>query len=108
MTRAVFRTANGLLCGFSLSGHAGDGVRGEDIVCAAISSAAYLTVNTRTDVCGCKAQPKQRDGFLQIELTGGDVQRGQDLLRGLKLHLEQLQEQYPKRIQVESMEESVC
>ncbi len=108
MTRAVFRSAKGLLCGFSLSGHAGGGSWGKDIVCAAISSAAYLTVNTLTDICGCQARIEERDGLLQMTLKREDIPRAQDLLRGLKLHLEQLQEQYPQRIRVESMEESVC
>ena len=41
----------GTVLGFSLQGHAGCGEAGGDIVCAAVSSAAYLTVNTLTDVC---------------------------------------------------------
>ena len=41
----------GTVLGFSLQGHAGCGEAGQDIVCAAVSSAAYLTVNTLTDVC---------------------------------------------------------
>ena len=41
-------TADGLLSGFSVTGHAGAGEYGQDIVCAAVSSATYMTAN---DLC---------------------------------------------------------
>ena len=44
-------SSEGLLQGFLMEGHAGAGEAGQDVVCAAISSAAYLVVNTLTDIC---------------------------------------------------------
>ena len=41
--------------GFCISGHAGAGSAGRDIVCAAVSSAAYMAANTLTDVIGAGA-----------------------------------------------------
>ena len=54
MIKANFYQKNGLYCGFIISGHAG-GKYGQDIVCAGVSSAVMLTVNTLTDflVCDC-------------------------------------------------------
>ena len=40
MIRIRFRTQQGQISGFTLTGHAGAGAAGEDIVCAAVSSAA--------------------------------------------------------------------
>ena len=52
MIKAVFYTENGGLSGFSLTGHAGCGTAGNDVACAAVSSAAELTCNTITDFFG--------------------------------------------------------
>ena len=44
MIRAeFFADAQGTLLGFSVTGHAGLAESGEDILCAAVSSAAYMT-----------------------------------------------------------------
>ena len=55
MTRVVFLRAGQTLLGYDISGHSGAGVAGEDVVCAAISSAAYLVANTITEVCAIAA-----------------------------------------------------
>lgn len=68
MTRATFVRKDGLLCGFTLRGHAGAGVSGTDVVCAAISSAAYLAANTITEICRCPADTEARDGFLRVSV----------------------------------------
>ena len=88
------------LCGFRMEGHAG-GEAGSDIVCAAISSAVYMTANTVTDVCGCEATITVEDGFFFLLLTAGEETRAADILEGLRLHLTGLQEQYPKRLHVD-------
>ena len=50
MITVQFYSQAGLLTGFSLDGHAGRGEEGEDLLCASVSSAAYMTANTITDV----------------------------------------------------------
>lgn len=100
MTQSKFFLRDGAIVGFELSGHTGAGRAGEDIVCAAVSSAAYMTVNTLTDVLGVAADIAERDGFLRVMLPAGDSLRGRDLLQGFFLHLTGLQEQYPHHIQV--------
>ena len=91
---------NDRLCGFRMEGHAG-GKAGSDIVCAAISSAAYMAANTVTEVCGCKADITEKDGFLFLMLTAGDEDRAADVLEGLRLHLIELQKQYKKQLKVD-------
>ena len=93
----------GLLCGFRISGHAG-GQAGTDIVCAAISSAALLAANTVTEVCGCHAVTRMRDGYLLLSVVSGDCHRAEEILEGLRLHLEQLRRQYPHRLHLDLLE----
>ena len=93
MIRADFLILpDGRLLGFRLAGHAGWGEEGTDIVCAAVSSAAYLVANTVTDVLGV------------APLSLRDEPACRDFLRGLKLHLCGLEEQYPAHMKVSYLE----
>ena len=103
MLCAVFLHRGDALCGFDLNGHCG-GEAGRDIVCAAVSSAAYLTANTLTDICGCAADVTERDGHLRVCLTEADMGRGEFMLRGFALHMKQLRDQYPEQIDVNDTE----
>ncbi len=98
MICAVFRYTDGEIKGFSLKGHAG-GIEGEDIVCAAVSSAAYMTANTLTDICKLSADITVADGDMSLLLAETDSS-ARTVLEGFLLHLKELQKQYPKRIQV--------
>ena len=91
--------------GFSMEGHAGYGEEGEDIVCAAVSSAAYLTVNTITEflhVAPLALRVEEGELFFRIEQK--DEPACRELLAGLKLHLTQLEEQYSGCLRVEYLE----
>ena len=103
MIRVRYKTAGGLLTGFTLSGHAGAGDHGQDIVCAAVSSAAYMTANTVTDVIGATADITVNDGYMDLTVTD-NVIGCQDILSGFRLHLQAMQEQYPTRIQLMNTE----
>ena len=103
MIRARFYTASNAIIGFSIDGHAGAGVSGQDIVCAAVSSAAYMTANTVTDIIGATADITVDDGHMQVMLTD-KIADCQDILSGFQLHLEALQEQYPKRVHLMNTE----
>ena len=83
---------------FTVKGHSGFGSEGNDIVCAAVSSAAIMTVNTITEILGISNTPKVKDGFLQFEVSGSKAAR--DIIRGLKLHLEELSNDYPDYVRV--------
>lgn len=90
------------LCGFRMDGHAG-GKAGSDIVCAAISSAVYMAANTVTDVCGVNAKTHVEDGYFFLLTEPDGAHRAADVLEGLRLHLNELQRQYPKRLNVDSV-----
>ena len=97
---AFFRAPDGSLTGFEARGHTGYAEAGEDIVCAAVSSAAYMAANTLTDVCGCAADVAEADGHLSVRLSETDAERGETVLRGFALHMKGLRDQYPKQIDV--------
>ena len=97
--RATFFRKGDRIIGFDLDGHCG-GVAGRDIVCAAVSSAAYLTANTLTEVCGLRADIAEADGKLVLRLTETENARGDDVMNGFYLHLCGLREQYPTKIEI--------
>ncbi len=101
-----FLTASsGEIVGFSIDGHAGYGEAGTDIVCAAVSSAAYMTVNTVTDVLRVGAQVlAENDGCLSLRVTKGEAVQCRNLFAGFKLHMLGLEEQYPENIRVNYLE----
>ena len=87
MIRVRFHTAHDAIIGFTLDGHAGAGVSGQDIVCAAVSSAAYMTANTVTEIIGATADITVDDGYMRVMLTD-KIADCQDILSGFQLHLE--------------------
>lgn len=106
MIRADFLTLpDGRLLGFRLRGHAGWGEEGTDIVCAAVSSAAYFAANTVTDVLGVMPLSlRAEEGEMLLRLEERDEPACRVLLLGLKLHLCGLEEQYPAHLKVNYLE----
>jgi len=100
MIRAVFFEKNRTIIALRVSGHAMRGSAGTDIVCAAVSSAVYMAVNTVTDVIGAPAEATVNEGELFFETTD-KTDAVQTVLAGLELHLRALQKQYPDNITVE-------
>ncbi len=85
------------LIGFTVSGHAGAGVAGEDIVCAAVSSATYMTANTITEIIAADAEATAEDGYLHL-IVLDDIPACQSILQGFLQHMQQMQTQYPDRV----------
>lgn len=101
MIRVDFLVADtGKLKGFSIKGHAGYEMAGKDIVCAAVSSAAYMTTNTISEVIRADAQIEADEGDMYVSVAKKDIDACAVLLEGLKLHLQSLEEQYPGNINV--------
>lgn len=87
---------------FTVKGHSGSANAGEDIVCAAVSSAVYMAANTVTEILGLSPEIAERDGFLSLALaTQAEAKAASPILEGLCLHLVGLEEQYPDFIHVE-------
>ena len=87
--------------GFYISGHADFAEEGSDIVCAAVSSAAYMTANTVTDVI--KVTPKTlrvNDGEMYLKLDVSTAHKCSAVMQGFVLHMLSLSEQYKQYITV--------
>ena len=106
MTTVTFLTEDARIIGFDVQGHSGWGESGEDIVCAAITSAVRLVEATVNDVMGLCAAVKVReaDASISLRLPGGLAITAestcQNLLTGLMVYLAQLHDEYPDNIEV--------
>ena len=106
MTTVTFLTEQARITGFDVQGHSGWGEAGEDIVCAAITSAVRLVDSTVNDVMGLCAAVKvnERETSITLRLPGGlasDAESTcQNLLTGLMVYLAQLHDEYPEHIEV--------
>ena len=89
--------------GFSVKGHCSANVNDEAgrLVCAAVSSAVYLTANTITEVVGDKADIIEKDGEMTVRVSSVS-EHTKTVLQGFKIHILQLSEQYPNCIKVNS------
>ena len=106
MTTVTFQTEGSRIVGFEVKGHSGYAPEGEDIVCAAITSAVRLTECAVTDVLGLEAagKVKQKDASSSLKLPSALGQTNestcQTLLAALMVHCVQLAEEYPENISV--------
>ena len=94
MVNANFYRKDGLYWGFIVSGHAG-GVFGQDIVCAGVSSAVMLTLNTVTDFLNADAAVKLEDNKVGLKLVSPqNDDNARALIFSLENHLRLLAEEY--------------
>ena len=104
MTTVTFHSEGSRIVGFEVKGHSGYAPEGEDIVCAAVTSAVRLTECAINDVLGLEAAVKvsERDASISLKLPrnleGEADQVCQTLLAALMLYFVQLQEEYPQHI----------
>ena len=106
MTTITFRSEGDRITGFDSQGHSGYAEEGEDIVCAAITSAIRLVDATINDVLGLAASVKVResDTSISFRLPGGlgptAESTCQSLLTGLMVYFAELHDEYPENIEV--------
>ncbi|MDQ5983592.1 MAG: hypothetical protein RUMPE_00616 [Eubacteriales bacterium SKADARSKE-1] len=94
-----FITAQGTILGFHIKGHAKTEESGKDIICAAVSSAAYMTANTMSEIIKADADVSVFDsGEMYLKINTKDINFCRDILLGFKLHMIALEEQYPENI----------
>ena len=87
--------------GFHITGHSDANPDGPEVICAGVSSAAYMTANLITEVIGLSPELSVNDGDMYLKLkTEQEAVRCDDIMQGLRLHLSSLEEQYPKYIKL--------
>ena len=102
MIKVTFYKHTDDFTGFEFSGHSDYAEEGFDIVCAAVSSAAYLTANLLSDSFFEHIDVTQSDGYMKLTAEKSD--NSGRLIFGLYQHLLQLEEQYTKDIIVKITE----
>ena len=106
MTTVTFHTDGSRISGFEVQGHSGFATEGEDIVCAAVTSAVRLVECSINDVLGLEAAVKvrEKDAYISLNLPAKLGQTAestcQTLLTGMMVHFVQLNEEYPENITV--------
>jgi uncharacterized protein YsxB (DUF464 family) len=104
MTTIRFYRDRDRLSGFTCQGHSGYAQAGEDIVCAAITSALRLTECTINDVLHANAEVaiSQQGARISLSLpSGSPVDAGcQATLQGFALYMRELQNEYPEHLTV--------
>lgn len=92
---------NRAICGFEISGHAGAGVEGNDLVCAAISFLAVTCANALETVAMTQPDVTQSEGYLKAVLK--ESQLGQEaavILGTFHQGALDLQESYPDNVRL--------
>ena len=103
MTKVTFSSREDKLLSVDILGHAGYADEGEDIVCAAISSAVMLTHALLFDVQRISVDTLIEDDGAHIRITlpeGVGMDRGQDALQALRLHFTELEQNYSEFLSV--------
>ena len=99
MISVRFFQRQGKLSGVTVSGHAGYGEYGRDIVCASVTSAVQLTANGITEILKIPCDVRMEANRISLTL---DRQDGEAVhfLQALQLHLTVLSEDYPNTITI--------
>lgn len=103
MIQAEFFELGRKLTGFSINGHAGYADSGNDIVCAAVSSAVQLAANIITDGFHIDADVLVDENTITCKLKCAD-DSSVAVLNMLKEHLIILSEDFPKTIKITTLE----
>ena len=88
MIKAVFAVKGEKFIGFTVKGHSGYAESGNDIICAGVSSALMLTVNTITDFFSVAAD------YAKFRLKAPYVDDACTMIKSFYTHLTILEEEY--------------
>lgn len=103
MTSVCFtRDADDLISSVEISGHAGYADEGEDIVCAAITSAIQLAHILLEDIHDLVIDTivEQEGAYIRVSLPDDAREAGQDVMQALHMHYLEMQESYAEFIEV--------
>lgn len=101
MTTIRFYRSQGRLTGFSCQGHSGSNEAGQDIVCAAVTSAVRLAECIINDAlrAGAAVSVKEHTAEISLTLPAGHSD-GEQVLQGLLLYMRELSQENPNHLTV--------
>jgi uncharacterized protein len=93
---SIYKNAENLITGFSLSGHADYSEYGSDIVCSAVSALVINTINSIEHFTSDKFQLEQdeKKGFMEFQVISPMSNNTSLLLNSLVLGLKGIEEEY--------------
>ena len=93
---SVYKNAENLITGFTLSGHADYSEYGSDVVCAAVSALVINTINSIENFTSDKFRIEQdeKNGFLEFHVISSMSNNSNLLLSSLALGLQGIEEEY--------------
>jgi uncharacterized protein YsxB (DUF464 family) len=100
MIKVEFTGAGDTLSGVKLTGHAGYADAGEDIVCAAVTSAVQMAANGITEILKIPMPITVEENLLKFTLPKEADATARAFLLALRLHLEILSQQYENTIAI--------
>ena len=100
MTRIRMLGGEGNHTGFEVSGHAGAGSKGRDLICAAISFLATTCANALISVAGVAVQATQEEGYLKAEVQGPGNEKAQTILSTFHQGAKDLQNAHPRHVKL--------
>lgn len=106
MTKVIFKKQRGIFKSVEATGHAGFAEEGEDIVCAAITSAIQLLHILLDDVMLLDVETRvdQEKTYIAITLPDGltesESRAAQNALRALRKHYGEMEKDYTQFIKV--------
>lgn len=102
MTCVKFISGKEGLTGFELSGHSSESCSDTEgkIVCASVSSAAYMAANTVIEIIGDSCEAEVKEAFMKLRVKNPS-ERSRAVLEGFRLHITELSKQYSNRIRLE-------
>ena len=108
-TITVYTLEGGRLAGYEASGHAGNKrIRGNDLVCCAVSALTQTGVNALEAVAGVTPGVKVSDGYLSCILPGEispeAAEKAEVVLQTVMTGLKDIQKIYPKFIRIQQKE----
>ena len=89
---------DGMITGFTVTGHSGLAQKGNDIVCAAVSAAVWMTINGIERQHLAQISYKQEDGFVECSISETRDAAADALLNSLVYTMTELSAQYKKYI----------
>lgn len=92
---------DGRLCGYDVSGHAGAGTAGNDLVCAAVSFLATTCANALESVAAVKPRVQRADGKLTVALPRSELTREALVILGtFRQGAKDLVDAYPRNVRL--------
>jgi uncharacterized protein YsxB (DUF464 family) len=102
LLRKAGTIGGGVLCGFTVEGHAGFAKHGKDIVCAGVSAIAQAALFGLKDILGDAVKSEISPGYLQVSVDErhASEEGPKAIFRTLELGLKAIEHSYPGAVEL--------